>query len=220
MTKLRAYATIFVLGIGAGMGVTFLTPKTADAPDRINPAMMRDIGAGTASAGRDTGPPMKPALAETPTVTVPASPLLRAATGTRPIDTTMPDVVPATVRHETPALSPAGDAAGIDQAHGSPASGSRSGPVTGVTAISISGRESLPDGTGRHLPPAADRSMLGAVDGEVSADPLGQTGSPATGPTRARATRDGNKKLVKRPEQRAPTSKRVETLFLNPLGVR
>lgn len=220
MTKLRAYATIFVLGIGAGMGVTFLTPQGADAPERINPAMLRNSAADVVTAGPNTTSPINPAAAETQTVTVPAAPLLRAATGTRPIDTTSPDVLPAAVRHEAPVLTSRA-AGNLHHDQGSPAvAGGRPVPVTGISAAAISGRENLPEGDSRRLPASGGGSMLGAADGDPAAVPVDQSDTLATGAKRARPSRDGQKKLVKRPEPRAPTSKRVETLFLNPLGVR
>jgi hypothetical protein len=173
--KLRLYATIFMLGVGAGMAALYLIPEQPAAPNRINTDALKAVRAAPSSAPHAAAEkqPVEPPSV----VVVPDQPLLRAATSAPPIDTTLPAVGLQTVHHDAPI---AAGAAAVDPTSvriESPAPASDAATAAGTAAATITRKHAYRK-PARRASPAPQRSARNA------------------------------------------DTKRVESLFLNPLGVR
>lgn len=246
MKRLRLYTTVLVLGIGAAMGARYWTPEKVAAPHRINtqslaplagigadatpPATAAEIAATAANPARQ---PVIAAPATPPTVTLPDTPLLRSATQAPPIDTAVEaarrdDLYVAPPRsYERPAVT-AAPAAPARPAASVPASLSAASPDPIPAPIPIGLRayepaDSSPLTTPRQAPmpsaATAGSEVGAAADGaEIQATPAAE---PRRQVRRKTARTNAGVKAPSAPRGSAGTrSRRVESLFLNPLGVR
>lgn len=205
MIGLRLYATIFILGMGTGMAAIYLTPDAAVAPERINAEAIKPLAAGssasvpdaaksTSTATTTSAPPPLTAGVEPLTVVVPRTPLLRSATSAPPIGTS--DLVP-----DQPAIHHAPTAPQLPQA-----------VTTGVRVIE-------PTPTAADVPTPAGTPVLDAATAPVFND---ENNAPQVAPRRKvrRAKLATSKPDGQAARSSPPGQRRVESLFLNPLGVR
>ncbi|MCB1505752.1 MAG: hypothetical protein KDJ47_12320 [Hyphomicrobiaceae bacterium] len=197
MKRFRLYATIFVLGLGAGMAATYVKPDPPSAPERINTEHLRQEASPVSHAVTRISPEANtqasygfpPAQASEasmtsttpPTVVAPSGPLLRSATSAPPIDTSSPSDATAPVLHGLPSSTQALTATGVREIQ------TNIGGENSALAVS---QEPIPVEAGTPGTAAESRRQV-------------RRSSPAP----RQRTASGN-------------SKRVESLFLNPLGVR
>lgn len=230
MKRLRLYTTVLVLGLGAAMGARYWTPEKVAAPHRINTQSLAPLAGisadatppatAAAIAATAANPARQPAIAAPatpPTVTLPDTPLLRSATQAPPIDTAVEaarrdDLYVAPPRsYERPAVTaapaapeaiPAPMPTGLrayEPADPSPLVAARTAPASS--------------------PVADDSELSAAADGaEIQVTPAAE---PPRQVRRKTARTNAGAKASPAPRRSAGTgSRRVESLFVNPLGIR
>lgn len=189
MKKSRLILTLAILGTGAVMAGSYLTPTRAPTPSAATkipakPAMTQVAPVNAAPGSNATVPAAT-------TVVAPQAPLFRSATTAAPIGTSEPELEPARVRHTSPLLEAAVE---------TPA---RAGHEPGAPDAATAAMPSMTP------PPAAATGLAAAEPGM----------EPPTQP--AETTKGSRKsKLSSKAGSAKPTSKRVEALFLHPLGMR
>lgn len=188
MKKSRLVFTLAVMGTGAVMAASYLTPRSAQAPaaSRAVKIPARPAVTEVAPAPSAPGPSARPPAAAI--VVAPQTPLFRSATTAAPIGTTETGLEPARVHHAAPLLE----------------------AVTELPAKS--GHAPVaPDAT-----TAAMTALPAAVDGLAAAEPGMESSARPAAP--AKSSR--KPKLSLKATSTKPASKRAETLFLHPLGMR
>lgn len=191
MKKSRLVFTLAVLGTGAVMAGSYLTPRSAQAPPASGAVTIPARPAVTVAAPAPDAPGPSAAPPAATTVVAPHAPLFRSATSAAPIGTTESGLEPARIHHTAPLL----EAATVLPAKSGHA------PVT-------------PDATTAAMTP-----LPAAVNGPAAAEP-GMSGMESATRPAAPVKSSRRPKLSSKVARTKPASKRTDALFLHPLGTR